>query len=103
MNKHKVEQILQIEDAAQKIRSDAQRAAKQLLLDAQNEVEELRAKVRQEAEQEAEQILNQALSKEKNARILDQSRLDGDKKEALAKQNFDKAVDYVLAQIVKQD
>lgn len=102
MNKQKVEQILQIEEAAQKIRTDAQQTAKQMLVDAQNEVEKLHDQVHREAEQETEQILNQALSKGKSARILDQSRADGEKKELLAKQNFDKAVDYVLEQIVKQ-
>ena len=103
MNKQKVQQILQIESNAQKIRSDAQQAAKQMLIDVQVEVSQLQSQVRQDAEQETEQILNQALSKEKGSRILNQAKTSGQKKETLAKQNFDHAVDFVLEQITRQD
>ena len=103
MNKQKVQQILQIETDAQKIRSDAQQTAKQMLIDAKTEVTKLQSQVRRDAEQETEQILNQALSKEKSSHILNQAKTDGEKKETLAKQNFNHAVDFVLEQIVRQD
>lgn len=101
MNTHKVQQILQIEDHAQKIRMDAQETAKQMLVDAQTEVQKLKDESHQAAEQEAEAIRQQALSEESSARILNQSKLKGEQKETLAKQNFNKAVDYVLSELAK--
>jgi vacuolar-type H+-ATPase subunit E/Vma4 len=101
MNQQKVQQILQIENHAQKIRTDALDTAKQLLLDAQAEVQNLREESQRSAEQEAENICAQALSEESSARILSQAKLKGEQKETLAKKNFDKAVDYVLSQLTK--
>ena len=103
MNKQKVQQILQIEASAQEIHNTAQQEAKKLVLDAQAEVDKLREQMYLDVKHETEKILNQAQSTEKRSRILNQSKRDVEKKEQLAKQNFDKAVRFVLDQIAKQD
>ena len=103
MNKRKVQQILQIEASAQDIHNTAQQEAKKLVLDAQTEVDKLHEQMHLDVKHETEKILDQAMATERRARILNQSKTDGEKKEILAEKNFDKAVQFVLEQIVKSD
>lgn len=103
MNNAKVQQILQLEERAQQIRNIAQERAKQIVLDAKAEAQKKWEVSILAAEQEAGSIRKKAASEGDIIIIQQQSKQKITQKEELAKKNFNKAVEFVLAQLTLQD
>lgn len=103
MNKTKVQQILQLENQAQGIIKTASERAKKIVSDAKAEIQKQDEESIRTGEQETKKIQEKAISEANIEVIQQQSKRKVAEKEVLAKKNFDKAVDFVLAQLVVQD
>ncbi|HET59406.1 MAG TPA: hypothetical protein ENN32_03465 [Chloroflexi bacterium] len=103
MNNAKVQQILQLEERAQQIRNIAQERAKKIVLDAKAEAQKKWEESSLAAEQEACSIRKKAACESDATIIQQQSKQKITQKEALAKKNFNKAVEFVLAQLTLQE
>ncbi len=103
MNKTKVQQILQLENKAQGIKQNASERAKKILSDAKAEIQKQNEESILAGEQETRKIHEKAISEANIAVIQQQSKRKVAEKEVLAKKNFDKAVEFVLAQLIMQD
>jgi len=100
LNEERVRQILEIEKQAQDIHDAAVREAEQLPIQAEKEARAIIEKARIEAQEEARRLIANAQAQEECARILAQAEKEAERMEALAMSHFDRAVNYVLDQVV---
>lgn len=103
MNKAKVQQILQLETKAQEIKTNALTRAKQIVMEAKADAEKQKEESALAAEQEIRKIHEKAISEANVVFIQERSEREESDKEKLAKKNFGKAVDFVLAQLTVQE
>jgi vacuolar-type H+-ATPase subunit H len=99
-NKKRIQQVLEIEKQAETIHEAALREAEQLPIQAEQEAQALVEKVRAEAQQQAHELIASAQSQEACAQILAEAEEKVRGMETLARSHFDRAVDYVLDQVV---
>jgi cell division septum initiation protein DivIVA len=97
MNEKHIQQVLEIEKQAQEIHEVALREAQQLPIQAEQEAQALIAKAKAEAHEEARAMLAQAQPGDGSG-AADLPAAGGP--EASAKQNFDKAVAFVLERVI---
>ena len=100
MNENRIQQVLEIEKQAQEIHEAAMREAQQLPVMAEQEAQELIEKVRSEAQQRAREIVSEVKADEESARILSETEEKNKQLEALAMNNIDRAVTYVLERVI---
>lgn len=99
MNEEKVKQLREIEKQARDLYEKAVRDAQQLPQQAEKEALQMLEKSRAEAKAEAQRILSAAKEKSEDISILRQAEEDAEKKEALAMNNLERAVKYVLNRV----
>ncbi|SRR5258708_1860483 len=99
MDEKQIQQVLQIEKDAQEVYDAAVREAQQLPVQAEQEGQALIVKAREAARVEAEKILAQAQDEQETRRVLDEAEKHSKDFEALAKKNFDRAVNLILDRV----
>lgn len=103
MNEKRIQQVLDIEKQAQTVYDSAVNEAKQIPLQAEQEAQAIVAQARTEAEKQAKDMVTQAHSEAESQKILDDAQAKITKSEALARQNFRRAVTEVLSRIVGKE
>jgi vacuolar-type H+-ATPase subunit H len=103
LNEKRIQQVLDIEKEADAIHDKAVDQATQLPQQAQKEADELVAKARADAEKEAKQLIAKAQAEDERAQILSQAEEKIHRAEMLSMNNFDRAVQYVLARVVGRE
>ena len=103
MNERYIQRILELEQQAEGIQEDARREAGQLPVRAQREAEVLIEQVRAQAQAEADRLVSQAEAKTECEQILADARDAAGRMETLAMTHFDRAVTFVLDQLVGQE
>jgi vacuolar-type H+-ATPase subunit H len=100
LNEQRIQQVLEIEKQAQAIHDAAVGDAEQLQKQAEHDAQALIEKTRADAQDEARQLVAQAQAHEESARILAESDEKSHQLETLAANHFDRAVAYVLDQLI---
>ncbi len=103
LNEDYIRRMLEIEKRAQTIHDNALRQAEHLPGQAEKEARKLIEKARLEAQAEARRALADAQAQEECARILDQAEEEARRMEKLAMSHFDRAVSYILNQVVGRE
>ena len=103
MNENRIQQVFEIEKQAQAIQEAARREADQLPLAAEQQAQALIEKAQARAEEEARQLVAQAQPEEQVRRIVAQAEADVRNTEAVALTNFNRAVTYVLTQVIGKE
>lgn len=103
LNEDYIQRMLEIEKRAQTIHHDALRQVEHLPVQAEKEARRLIEKARLEAQAEARQSAADAQAQEECARILDQAEEEARRMEQLARSHFDRAVGYILDQVVGRE
>ena len=103
MNERYIQKVLEIEKQAQSIQEEARREAEQLPVRAQREAEALIEQERAKAKEEADRLVSHAEAKTECEQILANARDAASRMETLATTHFDRAVTYVLDQLVGQE
>ena len=100
MNDKYIQQVLDIERKAQEIQDAATREAQQLPVTAEQEAQALVEKAQAEAQQKARELVSEVKADEESARIMSEVEEKNKQSEALAMNNFDRAVDFVLERVI---
>lgn len=103
MNENRIQQVFEIEKQAQAIQEAARREADQLPLAAEQQAQALIEKAQTRAEEEARQLVAQAQPEEQIGRIVAQAEADVRNTEAVALTHFNRAVTYVLTQVIGKE
>jgi vacuolar-type H+-ATPase subunit H len=102
-NERRIQQVLEIERQGQAIHEAALREAAQLPAQAEQEAQALIEKARADAQDEARQLIASAQATEECARILAEAEEAVRRMEALATSHSERAVSYVLDQVVGKE
>lgn len=104
LNEERVRQVLEIEKQAQAIHDAAVAEADQLPIQAAKEAQAIIEEARTDAQAEARRLVADAQTEaqEEGVRIVAQAEEDARRMEALAMNHFDRAVSYVLDQVVSR-
>ena len=100
MNDKNIQEILKIEKKAREMYDAAVREAEQLPIQAEQDGQVMIEKARAEAQAESRDMISRAEAREETAKILAAAEEKARQMEVTAKKNFDKAVEYVLQQVV---
>ena len=100
MNEKHIQQVLEIEKQAQEIHEAAVKEAQQLPVLAEQEAQALIEKAQAEAQQQAREMVSKVQADEESARILSETEEKNKQLEALAMNNIDRAVTYVLERVI---
>ncbi len=100
MNEKHIQQVLEIEKQAQEIHEAAVKEAQQLPIQAEQEAQALIAKAKAEAHEEARKMLAGLQSGDAAGQSTSDAATGNSEFEASAKQNFDKAVAFVLERVL---
>lgn len=100
MNEKHIQQVLEIEKQAQEIHEVALREAQQLPIQAEQEAQALIARAKAEAHEEARTMLAQAQPGDSSGAGAADAPAAVSELAASAKQNFDKAVAFVLERVI---
>jgi V/A-type H+-transporting ATPase subunit G/H len=100
MNEKHIQQVLKIEKQAQEMQEKAKRDAKEIPVKAEQEAQEMLARARSEAQEEARKLIAQVQSEDKSKDVATDVDTKNSEFEALAKKNFDKAVEFVLNRVI---
>ena len=95
-----VNQLREIEEKAQALYESTVQEAKMLPIDAEEDARVLKSQLHQETEAEAQRILSEAKDDSDSKKILQQAEEDAVRKETVAMNQFDRAVNYILHRIV---
>ena len=99
MNEERIQQLREIENNARVLYDAAVEEAQRLPQQAKKQARDLLMTSRSEAQAEAQRIISAAKDNSENNQIIKQSEEDAKRKEALAMNHFDRAVNYVLHRI----
>ena len=100
MNEKYIQQVLEIEKQAQEIHEAAVKEAQQLPIQAEQEAQALIAKAKADAHEEARQMLAGLQPGDASGQGETVVAAGNSEFEASAKQNFDKAVAFVLERVI---
>ena len=100
MNEKHIQQVLEIEKQAQEIHEAAVKEAQQLPIQAEQEAQALIAKAKADAHEEARQMLAGLQPSDASGQGETAVAAGNSEFEASAKQNFDKAVAFVLERVI---
>ncbi len=103
MNEKRIQEVIEIEKQAGEVYRKAVNEAERIPVQAEKEARELVEKSRLEAEEEARQILAKAQPEEECESILASTEKQIHHNETLAKQNFDRAVTYVISRVLGRE
>ena len=102
MNHETIARILSIEQEATRIRADAQIQAAHAIEEVEKAASALREQALDQACKQAEQIIAEGreAAQAERARIIDQAEAEADHAETVVAQHLDRAVRFVLDQVV---
>ncbi len=100
MNEKHIQQVLEIEKQAQEIQEKAKREAQEIPVKAEQEAQALIAKAKADAHEEARKMIASAQSNDASGQLVADEASRNSEFEASAKQNFDKAVAFVLERVI---
>jgi cell division septum initiation protein DivIVA len=100
MSEKSIQQVLEIEKQAQAIHEAAVREAQLLPVQAEQEAQALIEKAKADAQAEAQRLVAQAQADEQTSRITSDGEAKNKQTDAVAKKNFDRAVNYILDRVV---
>ena len=100
MNENRIQQVIEIEKQAQQVLDSAKHDAEQLPILADQEAQVLLEKARADAQEKARQMINNAQSVAETVRIISDAEEKAREMEKLALKNFDRAVAFVLDQLI---
>ena len=103
MNDQNIQEVLKIEKKARSLYEEAVREAEQLPVQAEQEAQAYIEKARIDAQKEFRELIARAEAKEEASRILTEAEEKAKQMEVSAKKNSDKAVAYVLKQVVNRE
>jgi vacuolar-type H+-ATPase subunit H len=103
LNEKRIQEVIAIEKQADEINQKAISEAGSIPLQAKQEAKAIIEKARQDAEKEAQSILVKAEAKDECDRILDEAQNSIAKSQTLAKQNFNRAVTYVISRVLDRE
>jgi len=100
MNDKHIQQVLEIEKRAQEIQEKAKREAHDIPIKAEQESQALIAKARSDAQDEARKMLADVQADDSSSQMAANVESKSSEFEAKAKNNFDKAVAFVLERVI---
>jgi vacuolar-type H+-ATPase subunit H len=100
MDEKRIERVVEIEKHAQEIYDAAARDAQQLPIQAEQDGQVIVEQARAAAQAEGQKLVAQAQAEQETGRIVSEAAGRTKETEALAKKNFDRAVNYILDQLV---
>ena len=100
MNEKHIQQVLEIEKQAQEIHEAAVKEAQQIPIQAEQEAQALIAKAKADAHEEARKMLASLQPGDAAGQGVPDAATGNSEFEASAKQNFDKAVAFVLERVI---
>ena len=100
MNEKRIQEVMEIEKQAEAILLSAQKEAERLPLQAQAEAQELLKDTLAAARREAQEIVEKAELEDQAGAILSSTESKMRESEALAAKHLEKAVSYVLDQVI---
>jgi vacuolar-type H+-ATPase subunit H len=103
MNDQNIQEVLKLEKKARLVYDDAVHEAEQLPVQAEQEAQAFIEKTRADAQNDARELISKAEANEQAGKILAEAEEKSKQMEVAAKKNFDKAVAYVLKQIVSRE
>jgi vacuolar-type H+-ATPase subunit H len=103
MNDQNIQAVLKLEKKARSVYDAAVHDAEQLPIQAEQESQAFIEKSRIDAQNEARDLISKAEAKEEASRILTDAEAKAKQMEAAVKKNSDKAVAYVLKQILNRE
>lgn len=103
MNEKRIEEVIAIEKQAGEAYNKAVKDADRIPLQAEKEAKTLVEKARTEAEAEAQQMLANSQPKDECDNILADAEKQIKHNDAVAKQNFDRAVTYVISRVLGRE
>ena len=99
MNEKLVQEVIEIEKAAQQTFDAAVREAEQLPRDAQQEAEAMIEKAVREAQDEARRLVQKAQAEDASARILQEAEQSMNDAKGLSRTHLERAVNFVVNQV----
>jgi vacuolar-type H+-ATPase subunit H len=103
LNEKKIQAVIEIEKQASEVYDKAVKDADRIPVQAEKDAQELVEKARTEAEAEAQRLLASAQPKDQCEKILADSEKQIKHNEAVAKQNFERAVTYVISRVLGRE
>ena len=100
MNEKRIQEVIEIEKQAQQLLATASRAAEDLPAKAEAEAREIIERARASAKQEAQKLLERSAAEDEAAEIIAKSQATMAEGDRLAEKNMEKAVTYVLQQVI---
>ncbi len=100
MNEKHIEQVLEIEKQAREIHEAAVKEAQLLPMQAEQEAQAVIAKSKADAHEEARKLLASVQSGEASEARAEDEASNAGEFDAIARQNFDKAVAFVLERVI---
>jgi len=100
VNDKSIQQVIELEKHAQEIRDQAEHEAEQLPLQAEQQAQSLIQQARTEAQGQAQKLVSEVQGDEATARILGEADAKNKELESAARKNFDRAVKYIVDQVV---
>jgi len=100
MNEKHIEQVLKIEKQAQEVQEKAKKEAQDIPVKAEQEGQALIAKARSDAQEEARKMLAEVQKDDSSGQVAADNASKNSELEAKAKNNFDKAVAFVLERVI---
>jgi len=100
MNEKRIQEVIEIEKQAQQLLAKASRAAEDLPAKAETQARAIIEQARAAAKQEAKKQLEQSAADDEAAEIISKSQAKMGEDDKLAEKNMDKAVRYVLQQVI---
>jgi vacuolar-type H+-ATPase subunit H len=100
MNEKRIQEVIEIEKQAQQLLAKASRAAEDLPAKAELEAREIIEQARASAKQEAKELLERSAAEDEAAEIISRSQAKMGDDDRLAEKNMEKAVTYVLQQVI---
>lgn len=100
MTDKNIQQVLEIEKQSQEIYEKAKQDAQQLPIVAEQEAQALIEKAKADAQEEARQLIAKAQAADAAHDISAEASAKNHEFEALAKKNFDQAVNFVLERVI---
>ena len=103
MNDQNIQAVLKLEKKARSVYDAAVHEAEQLPVQAEKEAEAFIEKARLDTQSEARELISKAEVEEDASRIMAEAEEKAKQMEAAARKNFDKAVAYVLKQVLNRE
>ncbi len=100
MNERRIEQVMQIENQAQRVLDKAKDDAARLPVEAEREAQAILERTRTEARAEAEKLIEAAAAEAETQRIISEAETRIREADEVARRNIDRAVQFVVDKVL---